>query len=1028
MGQRRPPRRRVFWKPDRKKLLIALVLAAVLLLAGLVALGGDAYAQTVTFTADSLLGKPTNNSITVNIVPAAAIQYYYEYGTTDGGPYPGQSSTVDATGGQPSELTITGLSANTKYYYRLVYDGDGSVTDGDVERGTQHSFHTARPAGSTFSFSVTSDGHAQNTQSAFTNILTELPDFNVDLGDTFMVDSATTQSAVNTAYLNVRGSSRMGLAGVSVPMFSTPGNHEQEEGWNLDEANGIGSIQARKAFIPTPSPLDAPFYSANSDPLSAIDDGTYGNDYREDYFAWTWGDALFIVIDTFEYTSQLPYQNSVAGEGANGQNDPVGGDLWNWTLGKTQYDWLTNVLETSTAKYKFVFSHQMLGGILPSDAGLPSPDYVGYVRGGAQGAPYYEWGGYSANNVGAYDFATKRPNFAKPVRQLFMETGVTAYFHGHDHQYVYETRDDGMAYVEVPSCGTMTGFSVYPAAPATYDDVGGGFDEVAKSNSQGGHVRITVAPSQATLELISSGGSVSDTRTMLPHVSGPTNDLTMAVSPGGSGTTNPAVGTHPYAEDTVVNITATPAAGYVFDHWTGDVTNPNSASTTVTMDADQTVTAYFTAQNYNLTMAVSPSGGGTTTPPVGTSSQGANSVVNITATPATGYVFSSWTGPGVANPNSPSTTVTMDATKTVTANFTAVPPGTVVLDGAVSRGTADDVSSLSFSHTIGTNTNRLLVVGVAWNSNADARSISSVTFTPSGGSAQNLTLAISRTHSTQNRYSALYYLVNPGSGVTGSVAVTFSGTVTAGIVAGAANFAGVDQVSPIGVTGYADSGSAQNTTPSVTLNGLTGNELVIDNLFMGGTSSSQTITVGSGQTERWNDFAGNARAGGSTEQAGSTSVTMSWTAATNAYWDVVAAAIKPATGTSTYDLNLAVGWNLIAATPGVTFPSQLFAWNGSSYQSATSATAWQGYWIKAASASSLTVTGATGPHTVNLTTGWNLIGNSMNTTATLTLPAGVQAFVYNTGTGSYASTLTLQPGQGAWVKGTSGQNVVLTGS
>ena len=106
------------------------------------------------------------------------------------------------------------------------------------------------------------------------NILNELPDFNVDLGDTFMLDSATSQSAVNSAYLNVRASNRMGLAAVSVPIFSTPGNHEQEEGWNLDEAVGIGSIQARKAFFPTPSPLDGPFYSANSDPLSAIDEGT----------------------------------------------------------------------------------------------------------------------------------------------------------------------------------------------------------------------------------------------------------------------------------------------------------------------------------------------------------------------------------------------------------------------------------------------------------------------------------------------------------------------------------------------------------------------------------------------------------------------------------------------------------------------------------------------------------------------------------------------------------------------------------
>ncbi|HZK10803.1 MAG TPA: hypothetical protein VFD10_00360 [Atribacterota bacterium] len=44
-----------------------------------------------------------------------------------------------------------------------------------------------------------------------------------------------------------------------------------------------------------------------------------------------------------------------------------------------------------------------------------------------------------------------------------------------------------------------------------------------------------------------------------------------------------------------------------------------------------------------------------------------NQVVNITATPATGYHFVNWSGAvtGSVNP----TTVTMNANKTVTANF-----------------------------------------------------------------------------------------------------------------------------------------------------------------------------------------------------------------------------------------------------------------------------------------------------------------------------------------------------------------------
>jgi uncharacterized repeat protein (TIGR02543 family) len=589
---------RIGWKPRRTAAVTVVVLAAILLLSGLAALGGSAQATTVSFYRPELLGKPTNDSITVNVVvpTSTTVQYYYRYrpdGGTYGGAGSGQSGTVTVTAGTsvvPSEVTITGLSADTKYYYQMIYDGDGSVSDGDSETGTEHSFHTARAAGDTFTFSVTSDGHAADTSAAFGRILTELPDFNVDLGDTFIVDSATSQSAVNTAYLAVRASNRMGGAGVSVPMFSTPGNHEQEEGWNLDEANGIGSIQARKAFIPTPSPLDAPFYSANSDPLSAIDEATYGNEYREDYFAWTWGDALFIVIDTFEYTSQNPYGN-IANEGGN---DPQTGDQWNWTLGQTQYNWLKSTLEGSTAKYKFVFSHQMVGGMLQSTPGLPSPDVnAGYVRGGAQGAPYFEWGGWGSADQNDYQFATKRPGMSKTIRQLFIDNGVSAYFHGHDHQYVYETRD-GMSYVEVPSCGSIVFSGMY--AVGAHTDVAGTFNTLVRSSSAGSHIRITIAPTQATVDLISSGGSVSDTHTIAPHVTGPTKTLTLAVSPSGAGTTTPAVGAHSYSEGTVVDISAIPAAGYAFSGWTGgSVADPDSASTTVTMDADKTVTANFDA-------------------------------------------------------------------------------------------------------------------------------------------------------------------------------------------------------------------------------------------------------------------------------------------------------------------------------------------------------------------------------------------------------------------------------------------------
>ena len=61
------------------------------------------------------------------------------------------------------------------------------------------------------------------------------------------------------------------------------------------------------------------------------------------------------------------------------------------------------------------------------------------MRGGAEAAGYFEWGGKNAD--GTDGFATHRPGWDKTIQQLFVENGVSAYFHGHDHQFVYETRD-----------------------------------------------------------------------------------------------------------------------------------------------------------------------------------------------------------------------------------------------------------------------------------------------------------------------------------------------------------------------------------------------------------------------------------------------------------------------------------------------------------------------------------------------------------------------------------------------------------
>ncbi len=76
-------------------------------------------------------------------------------------------------------------------------------------------------------------------------------------------------------------------------------------------------------------------------------------------------------------------------------------------------------------------------------------------------------------------------------------------------------------------------------------------------------------------------------------------------------------------------------------------------------------------------------------------------------------------------------------------NFVARAATTVYVDGTASSGTsAPTNSSISFSHTTGTGTNRLLLVGVSWNCGTTDRTISTITFTPSGGSALAMTEVI----------------------------------------------------------------------------------------------------------------------------------------------------------------------------------------------------------------------------------------------------------------------------------------------
>ncbi len=140
------------------------------------------------------------------------------------------------------------------------------------------------------------------------------------------------------------------------------------------------------------------------------------------------------------------------------------------------------------------------------------------------------------------------------------------------------------------------------------------------------------------------------------------HDLTVLTTGQGAVTLDPSGGT--YEEGASVVLTAAPAAGWHFDHWTGALSgNTNPAQ--VTMDADKTVTAVFAVNQYLLTIDIIGQGTVALAPAGATYDTGTS--VTLTPTPASGWHFDHWTGALSGNDNP--ATVTMDAAKSVTAVF-----------------------------------------------------------------------------------------------------------------------------------------------------------------------------------------------------------------------------------------------------------------------------------------------------------------------------------------------------------------------
>ena len=87
--------------------------------------------------------------------------------------------------------------------------------------------------------------------------------------------------------------------------------------------------------------------------------------------------------------------------------------------------------------------------------------------------------------------------------------------------------------------------------------------------------------------------------------------------------------------------------------------------------------------------------------------------------------------------------------------------------------------TISWSHTTGAGSNRLLLVGISYNAATNVSPVSAVSFTPgTGGSEIPLSLAIGKKLSWLYRFAYIYYSPSePPSGTAGTIKVTFAASV-----------------------------------------------------------------------------------------------------------------------------------------------------------------------------------------------------------------------------------------------------------
>ena len=183
---------------------------------------------------------------------------------------------------------------------------------------------------------------------------------------------------------------------------------------------------------------------------------------NQDYYAFTWGDALFVVLNVMTYTPTCHLLDTYPG---------VPDD---WTLGDAQLAWLRTTLQNATSKWRFTFIHHTVGGKAGDD-----PVNSAYGRGGGQAA-----------YVGEQAI----------VHEMLLDYGVQIFFYAHDHVFTDMTVN-GVHYTLPGSAGAPWKFTAAETGYTHYWP-------------DSGYGRVSVSPDHAQVDFVAMGGQVLSTYTL----------------------------------------------------------------------------------------------------------------------------------------------------------------------------------------------------------------------------------------------------------------------------------------------------------------------------------------------------------------------------------------------------------------------------------------------------------------------------------------------------------------------------------